>query len=94
MQTEALTFFNQHKNEFAVTHRSELVVLETVNEVTRLSDPEVAKFLKSKFFVKLSRHAYTLLKYQVEFHSLYLILHILNLNIHFEITSEAKVALD
>ena len=32
-----------------------------------LEDPEISKYLRRKFFVKISRQAYTLLKYQVDF---------------------------
>lgn len=60
----------------------------------RLEDPEVAKFLKNKFFVKISRHSYTLLKYQVDFNQLNLILHIMNLNIQFNISSEFDIVTD
>jgi len=49
--------------------------------VSRLADPEVAKFLKNKFFVKMSRQAYTIFKFQIDFNQLNLILHIVNLNI-------------
>ena len=60
----------------------------------RLEDPEVAKYLKNKFFVKMSRHSYTLLKYQVDFCQLNLIMHIMNLNIYFQISSEQDLVLD
>jgi len=36
----------------------------------------------------MSRHSYTLLKYQVDFNQLNLIMHIMNLNIYFQISSE------
>ena len=94
MQVSAIQFFERYKAEFTTRHRKEIVVLETVSDVTRFEDPEVAKFLKSKFYVKMSRYAYTLLKYQVEFNCLYLIAHIMNLNLQFDISSEFKVALD
>ena len=68
--------------------------METVNDQHRLEDPEVAKYLKNKFFVKMSRHSYTLLKYQVDFNQLTLIMHIMNLNIYFQISSEADLVLD
>ena len=50
--------------------------------------------MKNKFFVKMSRHSYTLLKYQVDFNQLTLIMHIMNLNIYFQISSEADLVLD
>jgi len=50
--------------------------------------------LRRKFFVKISRQAYTLLKYQVDFNQLYLILHIMNLNIQFEISSEQDIVFE
>ena len=49
--------------------------------------------MKNKFFVKMSRHSYTLLKYQVDFNQLTLIMHIMNLNIYFQISSEADLVL-
>ncbi len=52
---EALAFFNSVKNDFENLHRAEITLLETVHDVSRLSDPEIAKFLKNKFFVKMSR---------------------------------------
>jgi hypothetical protein len=69
-------------------------LLETVYDVSRLEDPEISKYLRRKFFVKISRQAYTLLKYQVDFNQLYLILHIINLNIQFEISSEQDIVFE
>ena len=43
----------------------------------------MSKYLKNKFFVKMSRQSYTLLKFMVDFNQLNLIMHIINLNIHF-----------
>lgn len=54
----------------------------------------MAKYLKNKFFVKMSRPSYTLLKFQVDFDQLTLIMHIINLNIFFQISSEADLVLD
>lgn len=42
----------------------------------------------------MSRHSYTLLKYQVDFNQLTLIMHLMNLNIYFQISSEADLVLD
>jgi hypothetical protein len=69
-------------------------LLETVYDVSRLEDPEIYKYLRRNFFVKISRQAYTLLKYQVDFNQLYLILHIINLNIQFEIISEQDIVFE
>ena len=91
---EAKTFLSENKGEFHGTHRQEIAILETVNDTHRLEDPEVSKYLKNKFFVKMSRPSYTLLKFQVDFEQLTLITHILNLNIFFQISSEADLVLD
>lgn len=91
---EALQFFGDVKGDFEDRHKSEITVLETVHDVSRLSDPEIAKFLKNKFFVKMSRQAYTIFKFQIDFSQLNLILHIVNLNIQFEVTSEYDIILD
>ena len=50
--------------------------------------------MKNKFYVKMSRHSYTLLKYQVDFCELNLIMHIMNLNISFQISSEPDIVID
>ena len=42
----------------------------------------------------MSRHSYTLLKYQVDFCELNLIMHIMNLNISFQISSEPDIVID
>ena len=68
--------------------------METVHDVSRLADPEISKFLKNKFFVKMSRQAFNTLKVKIDFNQLYLILHIVNLNIQFEIISEQDIILD
>ena len=68
--------------------------METVHDLQRLEDPEVSKYLMNKFFVKMSRHSYTLLKYQVDFCELNLIMHIMNLNIEFQISSEPDIVID
>ena len=68
--------------------------METVHDLQRLEDPEVSKYLMGKHRVKMSRHSYTLLKYQVDFCELNLIMHIMNLNIHFQISSEPDLVLD
>ena len=91
---EAKAFLSENKGDFYPHHKQELALLETVTDQHRLEDPEVAKYLKNKFFVKMSRHSYTLLKYQVDFNQLTLIMHIMNLNIHFQISSEIDLVLD
>jgi transcription initiation factor TFIID subunit 5 len=78
---EAKQFFQKHKGQFLPSHKADISILETVQDLQRLEDPEVSKYIKNKFFVKISRHSYTLLKYQVDFNQLNLILHIMNLNI-------------
>ena len=60
---EARTFLDEHKNDFHPYHKKEIAMLETVTDQHRLEDPEVSKYLKNKFFVKMSRHSYTLLKH-------------------------------
>ena len=60
---EALEFLNTNKGEFLPHHKNDIAVLETVHDLQRLEDPEVSKYLTTKFFVKMSRHSYTLLKY-------------------------------
>ena len=92
--TEAQNFLNENKGEFHPHHKQEIALLETVTDQHRLEDPEVSKYLKNKFFVKMSRHSYTLLKYQVDFNQLTLIMHLMNLNIFFQISSEADLVLD
>jgi len=81
--TEAVAFFTKHKLEFLPQNKVDVSLLETVHDLQRLEDPEVSKYLKNKFFVKISRHSYNLLKYQVDFNQLNLIMHIMNLNICF-----------
>lgn len=61
--TEARQFLDQHKHEFMQNHKNEIASLETVHDLSRLEDPEIVKYLKNKFLVKMSRHSYTLLKY-------------------------------
>jgi len=63
----AKVFLETNEGEFHPHHKTELTLLQTVTDQQRLEDPEVAKYLKNKFFVKMSRHSYTLLKYQVDF---------------------------
>lgn len=63
LQQDALKFFESHKENFRSQHREDILVLETVHDVSRVSDPEVAKYLKNKFFIKMSRQAFTLLKF-------------------------------
>jgi hypothetical protein len=64
-----------------------VLILETVHDISRVADPEVSKFMREKFWVRMSRQAFNLLKFQVDFNQLHLILYIMNLNLHFEITS-------
>ena len=92
--TEALEFLNANKADFLPHHRNDIAILETVHDLQRLEDPEVSKYLMNKFFVKMSRHSYTLLKYQVDFCELNLIMHIMNLNISFQISSEPDIVID
>ena len=92
--TEALEFLNTNKGEFLPEHKNDIAALETVHDLQRLEDPEVSKYQKNKFFVKMSRHSYTLLKYQVDFGELNLIMHIMNLNISFQISSEPDIVID
>ena len=93
-QQDAINFFKEKKNEFGPEFQSDICLLETVYDVSRLEDPEISKYLRRKFLVKMSRQAYTLLKYQVDFNQLYLILHIMNLNIQFEISSEQDIVFE
>jgi len=64
---EARAFLDENKAEFHLHHKNEIAILETVTDTHRLEDPEVAKYLKNKFFVKISRPSYTLLKFLVDF---------------------------
>lgn len=52
-----------------------------MHDVSRIADPEISKFLKNKFYVKMSRQAFNTLKVKIDFNQLYLVLHIVNLNI-------------
>lgn len=54
----------------------------------------MAKYLKNKFFVKMSRQSYQLLKHQVDFNQLVLVMKIMNLNINFHIVAETDIVLD
>ena len=63
MQAEAKRFFDESKADFRDSNKADIVLLETVHDVSRLSDPEVAKYLKNKFLIKITRQAYTLLKF-------------------------------
>ena len=91
---EAIQFLNRHKGEFLPQHKLDVATLETITDASRLQDPEVSKYLKNKFYIKMSRHSYTLLKYQVDFNQLNLIMHIMNLNICFQISSEPNIVVD
>lgn len=55
LQKDALIFFESSKEDFRAQHRDDIVLLETVHDVCRVSDPEVAKYLKNKFYIKISR---------------------------------------
>jgi len=44
-------------------HRDDIIILETVHDVSRLQDAEVAKYIKNKFYIKMSRQAFNLLKF-------------------------------
>ena len=68
--------------------------MEKVIDFTSLEDSEVAKYLKNKFFVKMSRQSYQLLKHQVDFNQLVLVMKIMNLNINFHIVAETDIVLD
>jgi len=63
LQKDAISFFNASKEDFRLQHREDITLLETVQDLSRVSDPEVAKYLKNKFFIKMSRQAFTLLKF-------------------------------
>lgn len=75
-------------------HSQDIAILETVYDLSRLEDPEVSKYLKNKFYIKMSRHSFTLLKYQVDFNELALVMHVMNLNICFHISSEPDLVVD
>lgn len=81
MQKEALAFFELHKEDFRREHPEDILTLETVHDISRIQDPNISKYLKNKFLVRISRQAFTLLKFQVDFNQLHLILHIMNLNL-------------
>lgn len=63
LQKEAIYFFESRKEDFRAQHREDVTLLETVHDVSRVGDPEIAKYLKNKFFIKMSRQAFTLLKF-------------------------------
>lgn len=60
---EALEFFEKYKKDFMPEQRNDIQSLEKVIDFTSLEDSEVAKYLKNKFFVKMSRQSYQLLKH-------------------------------
>ena len=91
---EALEFFEKYKKDFMPEQRNDIQSLEKVIDFTSLEDSEVAKYLKNKFFVKMSRQSYQLLKHQVDFNQLVLVMKIMNLNINFHIVAETDIVLD
>ena len=64
---QAFEFFASGKEEFRQEHRDEVLVLESVHDISRVADPEVGRFLREKFWVRMSRQAFNLLKFQVDF---------------------------
>ena len=56
-------FFARFAEGFRAKHRADINVLETVHDVSRLQDPEVAKYLLNKFYIKISRMGFNLLKF-------------------------------
>ena len=45
---EALEFLNTNKGEFLPHHKYDISVLETVQDLQRLEDPEISKYMKNK----------------------------------------------
>jgi hypothetical protein len=60
---EALLFFKKYSGDFEQANQEDINKLETVHDYNSLQDPDIAKYLKHKFFVKMSRQSYQLLKH-------------------------------
>lgn len=62
-----------------------------MDSVQKLSNPDVAQYLKQKFVVKMSLYSFQMVMHFVKLNQLILIMHILNLNIDFQLTSERNI---
>ena len=51
---EAQKFFENKKDNFLPIQKEVISRLENIDSASRLSDPEVAKYFKNKFVVKIS----------------------------------------
>ena len=51
---EAQKFFENKKDNFLPIQKEVISRLENIDSASKLSDPEVAKYIKNKFVVKIS----------------------------------------
>lgn len=88
---EARRFFDSEKFLFNSGHREDLIVLEQVDNISKLGIPEISKYLSNKFVVKVSIQSFQLLIHFVKLKQLILIMNILNQNINFQLSSEKSI---
>ena len=62
-----------------------------MDNVSKLSIPEVAKYLNNKFIIKMSVYAFQLLQHFVKLNQFILIMQILNQNVEFQLSGEKNL---
>lgn len=85
---KAREFFNRFSKDFVTAHKEELEALRNLTRETLFDDDLFKKYIKDKFVLNVSPYSYKLLLHFVQLRMLIILLHIFNMHIKFQITSD------
>jgi hypothetical protein len=88
---EAQSFLEDQRPIFTPVHTEILNDLQQADDISKLENPQISGYLKNKFVVKMSLYSFQMLIHFVKLNQLILIMHILNQNIDFQLSSEKNI---
>eukprot|EP00826_Nyctotherus_ovalis_P065971 TRINITY_DN9721_c0_g2_i1.p2 TRINITY_DN9721_c0_g2~~TRINITY_DN9721_c0_g2_i1.p2 ORF type:complete len:174 (-),score=39.60 TRINITY_DN9721_c0_g2_i1:1272-1793(-) len=86
--SSAREFFSRFSKDFATAHRGELIALQELRRASLFDEPVFKKYMQEKYVLNISPYSYKLLLHFLQLRMLVTLLHIFNMHIKFQITSD------
>ena len=90
--TESKEFFIQFSKDFVTNNKDELILLEDLKKTTLFDQEVFKKYMENKCALSLSAYSYKLLLHFLQLRMLVILLHIFNMHIKFQVTSDRWVS--
>lgn len=85
---KARDFFARFSKDFATAHSDELAALQDLRRLSLFDESVFKKYMEDKFVLSISPYSYKLLLHFLQLRMLVILLHIFNMHIKFQITSD------